>query len=78
MDAAAGDSSTTDQGSAALLCSVREWANKQTGKKKHQPWPMYKLYQIGEAADDLLEMFPNDAAFESVPFRNERNATKGD
>ena len=47
-----------------------------TGERAFEPWALYKMYQLGEAAEDLLKMFPDNEFFENVPLRNKKTSTK--
>ena len=59
------------------MSAVYDWVNDMTGERAFEPWVLYKMYQLGEAAEDLLKMFPDGAFFENVPLRNKKNVYQG-
>ena len=52
-----------------LLLAVREWADMQCVERAHEGWAVYKLTQLWEASDRLLEMFEG-RSFTDVPTRD--------
>ena len=54
-----------------LLEGTRNWATDQCVERAHEPWTVYRLTQLWEAADDLLRMFEG-RSFSDVPSHEEK------